>query len=171
MVADTRPWQDFQFIWQNVESCPVIRKIGTASAMLLPRARHSFIGLQLSIAPTCVCILVTQLCPTLWDPMDCSPPGSSVHGILQAGILQWVGISFSTTAPISFHKNLPYPFTHYFWLLKNQSYNYCPLKSCFAVGRTSASVHEEVTAIGIAFLLQLTKKPDKISKKLFSDIR
>ena len=36
-----------------------------------------------------------QLCPTLYDPMDCSPPGSSVHGILQARILEWVAISFS----------------------------------------------------------------------------
>ena len=33
---------------------------------------------------------VAQLCLTLWDPMVCSPPGSSVHGILQAGILEWV---------------------------------------------------------------------------------
>ena len=39
--------------------------------------------------------LVSQLCPTLCDPMDCSPPGSSVHGILQARILEWVAISFS----------------------------------------------------------------------------
>ena len=39
--------------------------------------------------------LLTQSCPTLWDPMDCSPPGSSVHGILQARILGWVAISFS----------------------------------------------------------------------------
>ena len=38
--------------------------------------------------------LVTQLCPTLWDPIDCSPPGSSVHGILQAKILEWVAIPF-----------------------------------------------------------------------------
>ena len=38
---------------------------------------------------------VAQLCPTLWDPMDCSPPGSSVHGIFQAGILERVSISFS----------------------------------------------------------------------------
>ena len=38
---------------------------------------------------------VAQLCPTLCDPMDCSPPGSSVHGILQARILEWVAISFS----------------------------------------------------------------------------
>ena len=37
----------------------------------------------------------TQSCPTLCDPMDCSPPSSSVHGILQARILKWVAISFS----------------------------------------------------------------------------
>ena len=36
-----------------------------------------------------------QLCLTLCDPMDCSPPGSSVHGILQARILEWVAISSS----------------------------------------------------------------------------
>ena len=38
---------------------------------------------------------VTQSCPTLCDPMDCSPLGSSVHGISQARILEWVAISFS----------------------------------------------------------------------------
>ena len=38
---------------------------------------------------------VAQSCPTLCYPMDCSPPGSSVHGILQARILEWVAISFS----------------------------------------------------------------------------
>ena len=36
-----------------------------------------------------------QSCLTLWDPMNCSPPGSSVHGILQAGILEWVAIPSS----------------------------------------------------------------------------
>ena len=46
----------------------------------------------------CVCVRAraharTQLCPTLCDPMDCSPPGSSVHGILQARTLDWVAIS------------------------------------------------------------------------------
>ena len=40
-------------------------------------------------------VLVIQLSPTLWDPMDCSPPGSSVHGILQARILEWLVIPFS----------------------------------------------------------------------------
>ena len=41
--------------------------------------------------------LVAKLCPTLklYDPMDCSPSGSSVHGISQAKILEWVAISFS----------------------------------------------------------------------------
>ena len=38
---------------------------------------------------------VTQSCPTLCNPVGCSPPGSSVHGILQARILEWVAISFS----------------------------------------------------------------------------
>ena len=39
--------------------------------------------------------LVTKSCPTLWDPMDCSPPASSILGISQAGILEWFAISFS----------------------------------------------------------------------------
>ena len=38
---------------------------------------------------------IAQSCPTLCNPMDCSPPGSSIHGILQARILRWVAISFS----------------------------------------------------------------------------
>ena len=38
---------------------------------------------------------VAQSCPTLCEPIDCSLPGSSVHGIIQAGILEWLAISFS----------------------------------------------------------------------------
>ena len=41
------------------------------------------------------CVLVTQLCPALCDPMDCSLPGSSVHGILQARLLEWVAMPSS----------------------------------------------------------------------------
>ena len=40
-------------------------------------------------------VLGTRSCPTLCDPVDCSPPGSRVHGILQAGILERVATSFS----------------------------------------------------------------------------
>ena len=36
-----------------------------------------------------------QLCPTLSDPTDCSPPGSSVHGIFQARVLEWGATAFS----------------------------------------------------------------------------
>ena len=38
---------------------------------------------------------VIQLCPAVCNPMDCSLPGSSVHGILQARILEWVTVAFS----------------------------------------------------------------------------
>ena len=41
-------------------------------------------------------IEVAQLCPTLSDPMDCSLPGSSVHGIFQARVLEWGAIAFSS---------------------------------------------------------------------------
>ena len=43
----------------------------------------------------CVGVLVAKSCLTLWDPMDCSLPGSSVHGILQKRILEWVAVPFS----------------------------------------------------------------------------
>ena len=47
----------------------------------------------------CVWVLVSQLCPTLCHPTDCSPPGTSVHGILQARILEWIAIPFSRGSP------------------------------------------------------------------------
>jgi len=43
----------------------------------------------------CYCCLVAQLCPTLWDPMDCSLPGTSVHGDSPAIILEWVAMPSS----------------------------------------------------------------------------
>ena len=56
-------------------------------------------GWAVSSAITATCqvlvkvkVLAAQSCPTLWDPVDRSPPGSSVHGILQARILEWVAI-------------------------------------------------------------------------------
>ena len=42
-----------------------------------------------------MCILVTQSCQTLCNPVDCSPSGSSVHGVLQARILEWVAMPSS----------------------------------------------------------------------------
>ena len=43
----------------------------------------------------CVCVCHAQSCSTLCHPRDCSPPGSSVHGISQARILEWVAFPFS----------------------------------------------------------------------------
>ena len=42
-----------------------------------------------------LCVVVTESCPPLCDSMEYSPPGSSVHGIVQARILEWVAITFS----------------------------------------------------------------------------
>ena len=52
----------------------------------IPQVRH------------CVWVLVTQSCPTLCNPMDCSSLGSSVHGILQARTLEWVAIPLSRSS-------------------------------------------------------------------------
>ena len=46
-----------------------------------------------------VCVLVAQSCLTLSDPMDCSPPGSSVRGIFQARILEWVTLLSRGSSP------------------------------------------------------------------------
>ena len=55
---------------------------------------------------------VAQSCPTLCDPIDCSPPGSSTHEILQARILEWVAISFSLCI-----------FQNMFWFFSLHSHN------------------------------------------------
>ena len=54
----------------------------------------------------CVCVKLLQMCLTLCDPMDCSPLGSSVHGILQARILEWIAM------PSSRRSSWPRDWTH-----------------------------------------------------------
>ena len=70
----------------------------TLSARMLIKERE-YLGvawrITCSCGIVCLCAKSLQLCPTLWDPMDCSPPGSSVRGVLQARILKWVAIPFS----------------------------------------------------------------------------
>ena len=91
-----------------------LRGCNRGNISILPRMHYSF----LHIVSTCqnvrgnlesyigwvftdwkvkrsVKVLVAQSCLTLCDPMDCSPPSSSVHGILQAIILEWIAIPFS----------------------------------------------------------------------------
>ena len=57
-------------------------------------SKHHFF-LQGGGKAACYCCLVARSCPTLCDPVDYSPPGSSIHGILQARIPEWIAISFS----------------------------------------------------------------------------
>ena len=59
---------------------------------LLSALKSSEFHLELGVV---LCAQSLQSCRTLCDPLDCSPPGSSVHGILQARTLEWVAISFS----------------------------------------------------------------------------
>ena len=57
-----------------------------------------------------MCVLVSQSCPTICDPIDCSLPGSSIHGISQARILEWVAI------PLSRVSSQPRDWTQVSWI-------------------------------------------------------
>ena len=61
---------------------------------------------------------VTQSCPTHRDPMDCSPPGPSVHGIFQARVLEWVVIAFSDDQPRQHIKKQRHYFVNKGFLVK-----------------------------------------------------
>ena len=63
---------------------------GVGHTRLLPDPTETLFSIYL----VCVCVC-TQSIPILCDPMDCRPPGSSVHGIFQARILKWVAMPFS----------------------------------------------------------------------------
>ena len=67
----------------------LLRPLTSESSLPFQRLFPSF-----SINHCCCCCLVGKSCPTLYDPMECSPLGSSVRGISQARILEWVAISF-----------------------------------------------------------------------------
>ena len=78
----------------------------TTTGKTIPLTKWTFVGKVMSLLLNMLSSLVitflprsesevAQSCPTLCDPVDCSLPGSSLHGILQARILEWVAISFS----------------------------------------------------------------------------
>ena len=70
-----------------------------SSSTYQPQFKHSLknvLKIQVSVA---------QSCPTLCDSMDCSLPGSLIHGIFQARVLEWVAISFSNNRVLLSHKN------------------------------------------------------------------
>ena len=77
---------------QHMLKCRIIKKKEYLCIYKLCCTPETNITLEISYI---VCVLVAQSCLTLCDPMDCSPSGSSVPGMLQARILEWVVIPFS----------------------------------------------------------------------------
>ena len=70
---------------------------------------------------------VTQSCPILSDPMDCSLPGSAIHGIFQARVLEWGAIAFSETVPVSSNSKM-------LQLVPSFGKSSQPLKECLLKG-------------------------------------
>ena len=73
-LTHTLSWYFSKYFWLNLHNIPLILPFLVSSIVLC-------------------CAQSLQLCPTFWDPIDCSPPGSSVHGILWARILEWVAMA------------------------------------------------------------------------------
>ena len=87
----------YQTVWYGKMETPwqVWVKLSSKSEFVLTDlGRWEVIVKLLGFQGACLCAKSNQLCLTLCNPMDCSPPGSSVHGILQARILEWVAMSF-----------------------------------------------------------------------------
>ena len=104
---------------------------------------------KVTFHPLCVYVCVrahahilAQLCLTLCDPMDSSPPGSSLHGILQARILEWVAISSSQGSSDTGIK----PTSHVSCTDKQILYHWCHLRSlltpCAVLSRLAVSKQE-----------------------------
>ena len=74
-------------------SCRFTKHHSGSGALITKEAARG--GGRRDVGKVCVLGFVAQLCLTLCDPTNCSPPGSSVHGILQGKILEWVNIPFS----------------------------------------------------------------------------
>ena len=85
------PSQDNRYIFKIIkEICHHQEENDSSTTKLTSMEYYGLCGCVRVCACVCVCY-----CSVMSDPMDCSPPGSSVHGILQARILEWVAIPFS----------------------------------------------------------------------------
>ena len=87
---------------KSLQSCPKSVRPHTRQPTRLPRPWDSLgknTGVGCHFLLQCMKVKseseVAQSCPTLLEPMDCSLPGSSIHGIFQAGVLEWGAIAFS----------------------------------------------------------------------------
>ena len=104
---------------------------------------------------------VAQSCPTLSGPMDCSPPGSSAHGILQAGALEWGAIAFSVCSPALLQT--PLHFTFVCVLAPQLCPTPCDLMDCNLPGFSVHGILQarilEWTAIPFTFFFYFKNQP------------
>ena len=113
----------------------------------------------------CVCAKLLQSCPILCDPTDCSPPSSSVHGILQVRMLEWAAIPTSrrssqhrdgTVSDISSALARRFLTTSTTWDTRNIKYTYtylcvCPVCVCVCACVLNLKICFIALAIGILF--------------------
>ena len=85
------PWMEKAGRLQSMGSQRVGHDFTTTTTTKLLSALQKIMSLVLQVyIYACMCVLSLESCPPLCDPVDCSPPGASVHGLLQARILEWV---------------------------------------------------------------------------------
>ena len=89
---------------------------------------------------------VAQSCPTLHDPMDCSLPGSSIHGIFQARVLEWVAIAFSAII-IEWMNNLLFAFSSSIGRQKSESHLQSKAILSYREFCRSYSIHASIALI------------------------
>ena len=80
-----------------------------------------------------LCVLVTQSCPALCDARDCKPPGSCIHGLLQARIMEWVAIPFSRGSSQVQGLNLGLPHYRQVFFFYHLSHLGSPLLPCILI--------------------------------------
>ena len=97
----------------------------------------------------CVCVLVVQSCLTLCDAMNRSPPGSSVHGFLQARILEWIAIPFSTGSSWPKDQGLVFCITGRFFTIWATGKSFSLYIKCLLIGTSRidifCTVHMKIT--------------------------
>ena len=93
---------------------------------------------------------VAQSCPALCGPMDCSPPGSSVHGVSQARILEWVAVSYSrgSSRPRDWTRVSCVPCVGG-WILDHECYlvRYCLRKECWPLKHCKLTILQLIKKI------------------------
>jgi len=98
---------------------------------------------------------VTQSCPTPSDPMDCSPPGSSIHWILQARVLEWGAIAFSIDLCITHVNTATVKVTNLFHIHYSQTFLHASFHPASPVNYWFAFCHYGLVCIFLVFYIKL----------------